>query len=215
MRISVSVLSIAALCASQAIAQDAVTKVAGGGVSISGWTGTIDKSRENTGLTLNDAKLEPYGSGAMHVLTGPAITYWNPANKASGNYTVKATFHEPKYMGLNNHGHPYGIMIAGNDLGTDNATMLYCAAYGGGTFIMRGFGPAAFQVNGRRGEANAAVHKVDAGQEVQQEVAVQVTADKVNCIINGTTVGSYNKADVVGAGKAKSTDGVYGIRMAH
>ena len=44
--------------------------------------------------------------------------YWNPANKASGNYTVKATFSEPKYMNLNNHPHPYGIAIAGNDLAT-------------------------------------------------------------------------------------------------
>ena len=30
-----------------------------------------------------------------------------------------------------------------------------------------------------------------------------------------TVVGSYPKADVVGAGKLKSTDGVYGIRFAH
>ena len=28
-------------------------------------------------------------------------------------------------------------------------------------------------------------------------------------------VGSYNKADVVGAGKLKATDGVYGVRFAH
>jgi len=26
---------------------------------------------------------------ALHVTTGPAVTYWNPANKAKGNYTVK------------------------------------------------------------------------------------------------------------------------------
>ena len=51
-------------------------------------------------------------------MTGPAVTYWNPANKATGDYTVKATFNEPKYMNLNDHPHPYGIMIAGNDLGT-------------------------------------------------------------------------------------------------
>jgi hypothetical protein len=28
-------------------------------------------------------------------------------------------------------------------------------------------------------------------------------------------IGSYNKADVVGAGKLKSTDGVYGVRFGH
>jgi len=42
-----------------------------------------------------------------------------------------------------------------------------------------------------------------------------VKGDKVECSVNGTVVGSYAKADVVGAGKLKSTDGVYGIRFAH
>ena len=71
------------------------------------------------------------------------MTYWNPANKATGNYTVKATFTEPKYMSLNNHPHPYGIVIAGNDLGTPQQSYLYCAAYGNGKFIVRGFGPGS------------------------------------------------------------------------
>ena len=41
-------------------------------------------------------------------------------------------------MNLNDHPHPYGIMIAGNDLGTPQQSYLYCAAYGNGTFIVRG-----------------------------------------------------------------------------
>src|SRR5438045_7107071 len=109
-------------------------------------------------MTLNSAKLVKDGN-ALHVTTGPAVTYWNPANKASGDYTVKATFNEPKYMNLNDHPHPYGIVIAGNDMGTANQAYLYCAAYGSGMFIVRGFGPTPFQMNGRRGEANDAVHK--------------------------------------------------------
>ena len=39
--------------------------------------------------------------------------------------------------------------------------------------------------------------------------------DKVECLINGTVVASYDKSDVVGEGKLASTDGVYGIRFAH
>jgi hypothetical protein len=53
------------------------------------------------------------------------------------------------------------------------------------------------------------------GQPVTQEIAVQVTADRVACIINGTEVASYPKSDVVAAGRLKSTDGIYGIRFAH
>jgi len=118
-------------------------------------------------------------------------------------------------MNINDHPHPYGIVIAGNDLGTAEETYLYCAAYGDGRFIVRGFGPAPFRMNGR-GEANAAVNKA-AGkdQPVTQEIAVSVKGDKVECAINGTVVGSYDKAAVVGAGKLKATDGVYGLRFAH
>jgi hypothetical protein len=182
---------------------------------VDGWQGKVDAREEKGGKTVKDAMFMKEGSG-FHIKTGPAITYWNPANKASGNYTVKATFKEPAFMGLNSHAHPYGIVIAGNDLGTDNQSLLYCAPYGTGNFIVRGFGPAPFQLNGQEGEPNAAVHKAAAkGEPVTQEVAMSVKGDQVTCSINGTTVATYKKSDLVAPGKLKSTDGVYGIRMAH
>ena len=189
--------------------------VAGGGVSVAGWTGKVDAKEAANGMTLNSAKFAKEGN-ALHVVTGPAVTYWNPANKASGNYTVRATFTEPKYMNLNNHPHPYGIMIAGNDLGTDQESYLYGAAYGNGNFIVRGFGPAAFQMNGPRGAADPAVNKAAAvGQPVTQEIALSVKGDKVECSINNKVVASYDKPALVTAGKLKSTDGIYGLRFAH
>jgi hypothetical protein len=188
--------------------------IEGGGISVPGWAGKIDAGEEKAGQTLNNAKLAKEGD-ALHVTTGPAVSYWNPANKASGNYTVKATFQEPKYMNLNSHPHPYGIFIGGNDLGGPQQSLLYCAAYGSGNFIVRGFGPEPFQMNGRR-EANAAVHKAPApGESVTQEIAVSVKGDRVECAINGTVVAGYDKAALVTPGKLKSTDGVYGIRLAH
>ncbi|HUK40224.1 MAG TPA: hypothetical protein VLX11_04245, partial [Candidatus Acidoferrales bacterium] len=121
-------------------AQDEVSRaVAGGGISIPQWKGKIDANEESAGRTLNDAKLTKEGD-TIHVTTGPAVTYWNPANQATGNYTVKATFTEPKYMNLNNHPHPYGIFIAGSEMGGAGQSYLYCAAYGNGNFIVRGFG---------------------------------------------------------------------------
>jgi hypothetical protein len=189
-------------------------KVAGGGITVPGWTGKIDAKETAAGMMLNNAKLAKMGND-MHVTTGPAVTYWNPNNKASGDYTVKATFREAEYMAINPHPHPYGIMIAGNDLGTDQQSYLYCAANGAGRFIVRGFGPESFQVNGR-GEAQDAVNKAAGpGQPVTQEIAVSVHGDKVECSINGTVVASYDKSTLVTAGKLKSTDGVYGVRFAH
>jgi hypothetical protein len=206
------------LTAAAAQAQDAARPVAGGGITVAGWQGKIDAQEERAGQVLNNSKLASMGAD-LHVTTGPAVTYWNPANTATGNYTVKATFTESNYMGLNDHPHPYGIVIAGNDLGTADQSYLYCAAYGDGRFIVRGFAPGTprgtFQMNGR-GEANAAVNKASGrGASVKQEIAVSVTADKVNCSINGTVVASYDKSAVVGAGKLKSTDGIWGIRFAH
>ena len=189
--------------------------VEGGGISVPGWTGKIDAKEEQAGQKLDNAKLAQEGKG-LHVTTGPAVTYWNPANKATGNYTVKATFQEPKYMNLNTHPHPYGIAIAGNDMGTDGQSYLYCAAYGSGNFIVRGFGPEPFQMNGRRGEENSAVHKAAGpGEPVTQEIAVSVKGDRVERAINGTVVAGYDKAALVTAGKLKSTDGIYGLRFAH
>jgi hypothetical protein len=189
--------------------------VAAGGVSVPGWTGTIDAKEAAAGMTLNSAKLSKDGQ-ALKVTTGPAVTYWNPKNNAKGNYTIRATFTEPKYMNLNNHPHPYGLVIAGNDLGTDQQSYLYCAAYGNGNFIVRGFGPAPFQMNGPRGAADEAVHKAAGkGEPVTQEIAISVKGDKVECAINNKVVASYDKSALVTAGKLKSTDGVYGIRFAH
>ena len=193
----------------------AIHAAVSGGISVSGWAGKIDASEETAGQSLNDTKFYQDGA-ALHVTTGPAVTYWNPANKAAGNYTMKATFTEPKYMSLMSHAHPYGIVIAGNDMGTAQQSYLYCAAYGNGSFIVRGFGPDPFQMNGRRAEANPAVHKAAGpGQPVTQEIALSVKGDHVACAINGTVVATYDKPALVTPGKLKSTDGVYGLRVAH
>lgn len=216
-RLGTSVLALAVLAAGSrtVAAQDQSGKVAGGGISVAGWRGQIDASEARGGQVLTNAKLAKDGNG-LHVTTGPAVAYWNPANKASGNYTVKATFREPKYMNLNNHPHPYGIFIGGNDMGTDKQSYLYCAAYGTGSFIVRGFGPEPFRMNGGRGETNAAVHKAaGSGEPVTQEIALSVKGDKVQCAINGTVVASYDKSAVVGQGKLASTDGIYGVRFGH
>ena len=194
---------------------DASRVVAGGGISAPQWTGKIDANETRAGRTLNDAKLAKEGD-TIRVTTGPAVAYWNSANKATGDYTVKATFTEPKYMNLNSHPHPYGIFIAGNDMGADGQSYLYCAAYGNGRFIVRGFGPGAFQMNGFQGEANPAVHKAaGVGQPVTQEIALSVKGEKVECAINGAVVASYDKSTLVTTGKLKSTDGIYGLRFAH
>ena len=213
--LAVVVLMLAPTMASAQGDMEKSRTVAGGGITAAGWMGKVDAKEAAGGLKLEDAKFMAMGKDFM-VTTGPATTYWNPKGMLKGDYTVSATFKEPKYMNVNTHPHPYGIVIGGNDMGTDNASFLYCAAYGNGTFIVRGFGPASFQMNGGRGGADPAVNKAaEKGAPVEQLIAVSVKGSKVECAINGKTVASYDKSAVVGDGKLKSTDGVYGVRFAH
>jgi hypothetical protein len=185
-----------------------------GGIHVDGWMGSIDKNEAANGMMLTDASLTMDGN-RLHVTTGPATNYWNPANTASGDYTVSATFTEPQYMNLNSHPHPYGIFIGGQNMGTDQQNLVYCAAYGNGNFIVRGFNPEPFQLNGRRGEASDAVHKAAGpGEPVTQEIAMSVGGGKLTCSVNGTVVGSYELTAAMEAG-LKSTDGVYGVRFGH
>ena len=209
-----SVVIISAMIAIPVAAQDESKAVSDGGVYAEGWTGQVDPGEAERGNVLENAKFS-LEDGVFHVTTGPTTSYWNPENTASGTYTVMATFSEAEYMSMSNHPHPYGIFIGGNDMGTKDQTLLYCAAYGNGSFIVRGFGPEPFRLNGRR-ESNDAINKADdTGKPVTQSIAVTVTDDSVLCAINGTTVGTYAKSDVVGEGKLTSTDGVYGIRFGH
>jgi hypothetical protein len=194
---------------------DGSRAVSDGGVKIAGWNGDVDAAEEKAGMSIRDAKLSQEGD-SLHATTGPAATYWMNGANAFGDYTVKATFLEPKYMNLNTHPHPYGVFIGGNDMGTPGQTDLYCAAYGNGKFIVRGFGPAPFKMNGFFGESNDAVHKAAGkGQPVTQDVALSVKGNKVECSINGTVAASYDKALLVTGAKLKSTDGMYGLRFAH
>ena len=215
MRFTVAVVAGLLVASSVATAQDQSRVVAGGGIKVAGWQGKIDPGEAKAGGKLENAKLEKVGTD-LRVTTGPAVAYWAPSNVAKGNYTVKATFTEEKYMGLNNHPHPYGLFIGGSDMGTDAQSYLYCTAYGDGRFIVRGFsGDSTFRLNGR-GEPNAAINKASGvGASVTQEIALSVKGDKIECAINGQVVGSYDKSAAVGAQKLKSTNGVYGIRFGH
>jgi hypothetical protein len=208
-------LAALSLSAVPVVAQDASRAVSGGGIAVAGWAGAVDAQEAKAGQTLANAKLATDGGG-FRVTTGPATTYWNTKTRLTGAYTVKATFTEPKFQNLNDHPHPYGIVVAaaGSEAGVSQA--LYCVAYGTGTFVMRGFGPAPFRVGAPRPTAHPAINKAAGnGQPVTQDIAITVGPEKVACVINGTEVGSWPMSEIVGAGKLSTTDGFAGIRAGH
>ena len=86
--LAISLLALAPCLHAQATGEVS-RKVEGGGISAPGWTGKIDANEANK-APLSTAPNSPEGD-TLHVTTGPAVTYWNPADKATGDYTVKAT----------------------------------------------------------------------------------------------------------------------------
>jgi hypothetical protein len=207
-----SVIAIALAVPVALVAQDeADRKVAGGGITVKGWQGKIDPAAAKKGMTINDSKFAG-DAKALTLTVGPAASYWNPANTVSGDYTVKATFAEPKVSG--DHPHPYGIFIGGTQLDTDKHNLLYCVAYSDGTFLVRGFSGGTVFNASKRGP-HAAVKKAGADGSVSQDIAWTVKGDRAECSINGQVVAGFNKSDIVGPDKLESTDGVYGLRVSH
>jgi hypothetical protein len=192
-------------------AMESDRKVAGGGITAAGWQGKVDASAAKQGGTINDSKFAEEG-GAYHLTVGPAASYWNPSNKAAGDYTVKATFKEAKQTF--SHPHPFGLFIGGSKLGTDQQSLMYCVAYRDGTYLVRSFKGDAVTTVAKK-TPNDAVAKAAADAPVTQEIEWRVKGNRVECAVNGTVVAGFDKAEVVGDGKLESTDGIYGIRSAH
>jgi len=206
-----SLIAVAALVVSTSVAAQDADRSVKGGVQVAGWKARIDRRPMSQGKTVNDSKLVSEGK-ALRLSVGPAGNFWNPSNTASGDYTVKATFKEHKMAA--SHPHSYGIFIGGQDLEGDTETLMYCIAYGNGTYSVKTFHGAKVTtlVNG---EATPALKKADANGESTNEIGWSVKGGKASCMINGTAVKTFDKGEVVAEDKLKSLDGTYGIRVSH
>lgn len=211
--LAVVAASLMPVAHSVAFQMDPDRVVPGGGIFAAGWKGRIDPQSVKQGRTVNDSKFEMKGD-VITLAIGPAAVYWNPANKAAGDYVVKGTFKEPKYMSANSHAHPYGVFIGGSDMDADAPTLVYCIPYGDGRVLVRGFSKGVV-FNMARAAANAAVNKAAADGSVTQNVQWTVKGGRAECSINGQVVAGYTKEELVGAGKLDALDGIYGIRVSH
>ena len=192
-------------------AKDPDKPVADGGVKVAGWTGRIDPQAAKAGRNISEAKVVSMGNG-FHVTSGPAAIYWNPANTASGNYTVGASFSQTKAAA---HAEAYGILIGGNDLDSPNQHYLY--------FVVRQDGK--YLINHRANDstihkivdwtANDAVKPIDASGKATNALSIVVAPDKVNFVVNGVQVNSLPRAQVDMGGPGTGTTGIAGVRVNH
>jgi hypothetical protein len=203
------VLLIAAAVTGSALAAQDADRTVKGGITVAGWTGRIDRRAASQGKTIADSKFAAEGN-ALRLSIGPAAAYWNPANTATGDYVVKATFKEHKMAAT--HPHSYGIFIGGSALESDTEKLMYCIAYGDGTYMIRAFNGAQVTTLVDRA-AHPALKKADANGESTNEIGWRVQGNKVSCMLNGAEATTFSKTE--DAAKIGSTDGIYGIRVSH
>jgi hypothetical protein len=193
MKRSLMAIAIVAVSASALVAQ-----------APKGWRMRVDRSASASDPdAAGTVKFTSSGSG-FHATNPQAAVYWNPANTATGNYTVKGTFTLVKPSGHTNY---YGLIFGGSDLEGANQSYSYFLVAQDGTWL----------VKQRQGEStkdiapktpNAAVKKPDASGKSTNALEVRVAADKIDYVVNGTTVHSMPKSGV-------KTDGIAGIRVNH
>jgi len=145
------------------------------------------------------------GAG-FHAVTPQAAVFWNPANRATGNYTLKGNFTLVK---PSDHTNYYGLVFGGSDLdGPQQSYLYFLVAQDGSWLIKQRVGDANTKDVARA--IHAAVKKPDASGASTNALEVRVLADKVDYAVNGTVVHSTPKT-----GATAKTDGLYGIRSNH
>lgn len=169
-----------------------------------GWKMRVDRSTSASDPDAPGAIKFMAMGGGFHFVNPQAAVYWNPANTATGAYTLKGTFTLVKPSGHTNY---YGLVFGGSDLESAQQKYTYFLVAQDGTFL----------VKKRDGEATSdvlkktpsdAVKKPGADGKSTNALEVRVAASKIDYVVNGTVVSSTPKRDI-------KTDGIYGIRVNH
>lgn len=168
-----------------------------------GWKQRIDASTDASDPDpAGDVKFTVI-DGGFHTANPKAAIFWNPANTASGNYVLKATFTQ---NARSSHPNYLGLVFGGKDLAGAGQSYTYFVIAQNGMYLVK-------QRNGdqtkdvQRGPSDA-VMKIDANGKATNTLEVRVGGDKIDYVVNGSIVHSMPKAGVV-------TDGIYGMRVNH
>jgi hypothetical protein len=182
-----------------------VAMAALGAQSPKGWMVRADRSTNASDPDAAGAIKFAAMSGGFRATNPQAAVFWNPANTAAGNYTVKGTFTLQKPSGHTNY---YGLVFGGSDLDNAKQSYTYFLVAQDGTWLVKKREGDASTQNVVAKTANDAVKKPDATGKSTNALEVRVGADKIDYVVNGTVVHSTPKTGV-------KTDGIYGIRVNH
>ena len=171
-----------------------------------GWKTHSDHSSEASDPDAPGANKFVVSGSGFHAMNPMAAIYWNPANSATGNYTLKGTFKLIKSTGYDEY---YGLIFGGSALEGPMQSYLYFMITDDGTYLIKQRdGSSTHGVSPKT--PSDAVKKPSADGTATNALEVRVTADKIAFVINGTVVTTLPKT-----GAAAKTDGIYGIRINH
>jgi ribosomal protein L21E len=172
-----------------------------------GWKLRVDRSMSASDPDAAGAiQFVEAGSG-FHATNPKAAVYWNPANTATGNYTLKGTF---KLIKTNGHSEYYGLIFGGSDLEGPAQSYVYFMVESEGTWLIKSRNGNSTAQIASSGSASDAVKKADAGGTSTNALEVHVMGDKVQFLVNGKVVNTMPKSTMTA-----KTDGIYGIRVNH
>jgi hypothetical protein len=169
-----------------------------------GWKMRIDRSQSAQDPDDRpDLTFMTMGKG-FHVSGGPAGTFWNPSQTATGSYTLKGTFNLNKPSSHTNY---YGLVFGGAELdGASQAYTYFVVAQNGTYMVRQRSGESTSDVKARA--AHEAVRQPDATGRSTNTLEVRVAGDMVSYVVNGTVVHSAPKGTM-------KTDGNVGFRVNH
>jgi len=174
----------------------------GGGHALPpGWHARADRADQN----VSEVMFMAMGSG-FHVRTGPAVILWNAEHSGEGNYTVTATFTQGKTPERLD---AYGIFFGGSDLSGEGQAYTYFLVRHDGRFIVKNRLGMERPPTIIEWTEHAAVAKPDESGSSQNTLSVEVGADKVRFLANGSEVASLDRSAVA------ATNGVAGLRVNH
>src|SRR5579864_3343277 len=144
-----------------------------------GWKQRVDRSTSASDPDASGAiKFVTMGTG-FHATNPQAAVYWNPANIASGSYTLKGTF---TLMKPSDHTNYYGLVFGGSGLEGPQQSYLYFLVAQNGTWLIKRRTGDAGTSNVAPRTPNDAVAKPDAGGKSTNTLEVRVGADKVDFV---------------------------------
>ncbi|HEX6060405.1 MAG TPA: hypothetical protein VFZ11_15450 [Gemmatimonadaceae bacterium] len=165
-----------------------------------GWLARLDRPNAK----LEDLKFEAMGGG-YHVTTGPSTILYDPGARASGNFTLSATFTQMK---PSNHPEGYGLFIDGGELdGPGQNYAYFLVRQDGKAIVLHRAGADVHRI--MEWTDHPAIVKVGESGKATNTLSVAVGADSVRFLVNGQPF------TAIGRDHFGSADGIYGLRVNH